>query len=348
MLHNNQRRFFITTLLVFSSGMWCGCRSMPGRNLFARNKEPSADVLAGTGPTTTYPAPPSMAATPQAIASVAGGTSNLPQIDRGSIARSNSATSSSPTVKAPATGSTPGYASPATNFAAANANGFATQGKGSRTNPKYGMPQPQQPSGSTNPSLAGLGSTTKSAPYTFGSKTFSPKTQPETSPALPANVATAGTPASYGASAYNMPPKTPATTVSFGSKLAEKKPAGTGFTLPDSLAATTPKLPSKQPAMATSAIAPPSISPTASLSELQAGARDGFTLPPVPTTTRDAVATVAANAPGFSTRFPAGNPSSAKMAPSGTASPYLPGSTRGASSYPGGKSTPSTSGSFYR
>ncbi len=51
-----------------------GCRS--GRsswNMFSRS-EPSAEVLAGSGPTTTYPAPPSTRAQPEAIASIAGGT----------------------------------------------------------------------------------------------------------------------------------------------------------------------------------------------------------------------------------------------------------------------------------
>ena len=52
-----------------------GCRSsMPRMNLFSFGSRPSAEDLAGSGPTTTYPAPPSASATPNAIASVAGGT----------------------------------------------------------------------------------------------------------------------------------------------------------------------------------------------------------------------------------------------------------------------------------
>lgn len=55
-----------------------GCRSgRPSWNLFSRG-EPSAEVLAGSGPTTTYPSPPSSRAAPEAIASIAGGTSADP------------------------------------------------------------------------------------------------------------------------------------------------------------------------------------------------------------------------------------------------------------------------------
>ncbi len=51
-----------------------GCRSGGSSwNMFSRS-EPSAEVLAGSGPTTTYPSPPSTRATPEAIASIAGGT----------------------------------------------------------------------------------------------------------------------------------------------------------------------------------------------------------------------------------------------------------------------------------
>lgn len=51
-----------------------GCRSgKPSWNMFSRS-EPSAEVLAGSGPTTTYPSPPSSRARPEAIASIAGGT----------------------------------------------------------------------------------------------------------------------------------------------------------------------------------------------------------------------------------------------------------------------------------
>lgn len=51
-----------------------GCRGGKSSwNMFSRS-EPSAEVLAGSGPTTTYPSPPSSRARPEAIASIAGGT----------------------------------------------------------------------------------------------------------------------------------------------------------------------------------------------------------------------------------------------------------------------------------
>jgi len=52
-----------------------GCRSgKPGWSMFGRSGEPSAATLAGSGPTSTYPVPPSSRARPESIASIAGGT----------------------------------------------------------------------------------------------------------------------------------------------------------------------------------------------------------------------------------------------------------------------------------
>lgn len=95
-----------------------GCRS-GGLNLFA-SKGPSAEALAGTGPTTTYPAPPSASATPQAIASIAGGT----------------------------TGPTAGSPGPSTSLAAASANGFPGQPAGFRSGIEALSPAPANVGGS--------------------------------------------------------------------------------------------------------------------------------------------------------------------------------------------------------
>ena len=383
MPHNNQRHFPLLMLIVTSSVMWCGCRSMPGRNLFSRNSQPSADVLAGTGPTTTYPAPPSLSATPQAIASVAGGTSSPANSSLGGFSNSIASTASkaSPTAQASAMGNRPGYATPASNYAAANANGFQTQGlSGAHTNPKYGMPEPQKTphsiSGAGNQSLAGVGSTTKASPYTFGSKAFSPKSQPETTPALPTSVAAAASPAGYGSSAYNLPSnssaltKSPSATASpiAGQSIAKSslnsfgaKSSGGGFTLPDALAGPSPSASAKKSGMgfgtATAAIKPPSVPPNASLPQFQRKDGAGFALPPIPTRVNNAVATVGATAPDFSTAA-ASAPNAALATPAitpthggsafGASSHYMPGSTRGASSYPSSPSAPATSGSFYR
>jgi hypothetical protein len=63
---------------VMSSG---GCRSSspggPGWSTFGWKKEPSADALAGVGPTTTYPISPSATATPSAINSIAASPAGM-------------------------------------------------------------------------------------------------------------------------------------------------------------------------------------------------------------------------------------------------------------------------------
>ena len=52
-----------------------GCRSgVPGFGRFAKSSEPSAELLAGSGPTATYPVPPSHSATPSPIDSIVAGT----------------------------------------------------------------------------------------------------------------------------------------------------------------------------------------------------------------------------------------------------------------------------------
>jgi hypothetical protein len=139
-----------------------GCRNMSGRGMFGWRGEPSAETLAGSGPTVTYPAPPSESATPEAIASIAGGTavpSNQPQ------------TPSSPgaaTAQVAGINVTPGYATPAanlapsspppstpTNLAAALANGIVAPGGAAAPGGGYKKTSPlaAKPSG-----------------YTFGSK----------------------------------------------------------------------------------------------------------------------------------------------------------------------------------
>ena len=98
---------------------------MPGAGLFA-SRGPSADALAGNGPTTTYPVPPSHGATPESLASIAGGTA----------APAGSAAAESATAQVAGIEISPGYAlaagaDPATagpNMAAAEANGVYSFG----------------------------------------------------------------------------------------------------------------------------------------------------------------------------------------------------------------------------
>ena len=199
-----------------------GCRSMPGMGMFGmRGSEPSAETLAGAGPTHTYPPPPSASANPQAIASIAGGT-GVPvsngEPEAAQVAGLNL---------------NPGFATPAsTNMSAAEANGFAGTTK---------------PAGFTTPS-SGNPSAGKTSPsgYRFGPKAFTPKTS------------TAGVPggSSYTNSSNYQPPKSsyalpnkPATPPAAASV---PESAG-GFTLPTNLspavaaATQTPNAPSIDP-----------------------------------------------------------------------------------------------------
>ena len=241
MLNINTKHRLLLTAIATSTLMWGGCRSVPGLKRFARSSEPSADVLAGTGPSATYPAPPSVAATPQAIASVAGGTASPKTASIAMVGGPGSHSMTSPTTSpqnAQVAGIdvSPGYATPATNYAAANANGVHK----------------------------------KTSPYTFGSKTFSPKSAPETSPALPVsnyakavtsptNQSSFGMPkttappttlASSGAttasppSNYAMPPSPP--TVPVSASFGGKSNSTGGFTLPTNM-----------PSTATASITPP-------------------------------------------------------------------------------------------
>lgn len=138
-----------TTLVAAAIGggiVSAGCRSGSGMNLFAR-KGPSAEALAGTGPSTTYPAPPSGSATPQAIASIAGGTSS---------GNPNSTPSMMPGVSP---GSLPGMSpgsSLGTSYAAAAANGISGQTVGYRNGPapSYGGGPPKNLAGPpSNPGI---------------------------------------------------------------------------------------------------------------------------------------------------------------------------------------------------
>jgi hypothetical protein len=135
-----------------------GCRSMSGRNMFSFRSKPSAEALAGAGPTTTYPAPPGDSATPTAIASIAGGTV-VP-------------TTSPATTQVAGIDISPGYAAAEANLAAAQANGA------NQVATPVGFEAPAPPQG-------------EPSGYTFGSKTFTPKPS-ATSPA-PSSYATAST-----------------------------------------------------------------------------------------------------------------------------------------------------------
>lgn len=133
-----------------------GCRSsMPRMNMFGFKSQPSPEALAGTGPTTTYPMPPSATATPEAIASVAGGTAAREpdakiaglDIDAGTPSRSGyvDAMAAASKSTAPNMPGTP-------NMSAAQANGFLGATPPTRPSSSFaGGPTtpPSGPAGST-------------------------------------------------------------------------------------------------------------------------------------------------------------------------------------------------------
>ncbi len=106
-------------LAAVASTSLTGCKSaMPKFNMFGFKREPSAEALAGSGPTSTYPTSPSSGVTPEALASTAAGTA-----PSGTKPQTANVAASAP----PSYGATPSYANataPATNNAAAAANGF--------------------------------------------------------------------------------------------------------------------------------------------------------------------------------------------------------------------------------
>ena len=258
---------------------------MPGAKLFAFYSEPSPEVLAGNGPTMTYPKSPSSGATPEAIASVAGG-----------IPVSPGEAVSNPTVQVS------GIERPG-NQGAAQANGFNvdTQTAGFVAPPGSVTPPVNQP--------------TKPSGYSFGQRTFTPKT-----------------PAPAEQSQFEIPPMgTPQTSTPTPPVIANNVPVGTsgngGFTLPSTLSptvGTSPEVPASP-----NNFGVPSMSGLGETGAPEAAKAPSFT-------------TASAVLPGESAVLP-----SDVSGPSDT-STYSPGSTGGDLSYPTGGFSPNTQGSFFR
>ena len=173
---------------------------MSGRNLLTlQKKDPPAEVLAESGPTSSFPVPPSSQVTPNAIASVAGGTA--------APAASTPLPSSQPGQFAGHSAS-PGYsASPsptAPNLAAAQANGLY----GNAATQSVGFQSPaSKPSG-----------------YTFGNKALTPKAEETGTAFAMSDLATQAPAVSATASTGFAVPET-----SFA------KPASTGYPTPPAI-----------------------------------------------------------------------------------------------------------------
>ena len=320
MLNRNTKRGCVLLTTCAAALISTGCRSMPGANMFGWRGEPSAEALAGSGPTTTYPAPPSASATPEAIASIAGGTS----------APSTSSGRGSGTAQVAGFDVSPGYATPAsnvssTNMAAAQANGIYSGTKSA------GFTAPPVPK--TTPSEY------KPSGYAFGSKATTPK--PESSPIStaaisPASSTVPSSPSSYAkASSYTPPASSFAPPASGFSP-----PATSSFTAPPSTGSSGYTLPVDSPAVA--AITRPAASQSAASTAEESA---------------NAFAPPAAAAPEFSTASTSSaitapitstDDTSTDDSSESSGSGYTPGSTGNSSGYPSGSVTPTTTGSFYR
>ncbi len=290
----------VVAALVSSSCLSLGCRSsFRPLSMFARRSEPSAEALAGTGPTQTYPAPPSATTRPEAIASVAGGTAgskNNPMTPGTTTKIASTTNSSTPDISSKSLASAPqtqpfnlsdgkvadvkpGYTTPVSgNMSAAQANGF------------YGTPQDASfPSTTPAPAMT--------SGYQFGKTAASLKT--ESTP-----VAKTETPSSFAVPSLAATPKT---------ETPSSSPAMGGYAFPTEIQLPSPSNANADVKSIASTVAPPqSVVP-----EL-----------PKPNATPE-VQTASIE--------PSSSNSSVK-----TTSGYTPGSTSGATSYPG------SGGSFYR
>lgn len=309
-----------------------GCRSsMPKFNMFGFKSEPSADALAGVGPTSTYPVSPASGISPEAIASTAAGTA------------APSGMKPQTSNIAAAAGSTTPPGTPATNPAAASANGFygasgtkpstaATPASyASATGPSGGFTYGQNPNaGKTNAGIAAIPAgyaPNKPAVTASGLPAYA-QTTPSTATATPA--ATATTPAYTAVPGYPLPGGTmpPATTVPVSAAPSQFASAPAPSAAPSSPTTTSPPAFAMPPlAGSTAASSTPSSSTTTG---------GGFTMP------TDAAAPTTNVA-----SLPSSPRAAAPTAPS--TGGYKPGSTAGAVSYPAGD-YPSTgqSDTFYR
>jgi hypothetical protein len=316
------RTYVVIAACTATSIVSTGCRAMPGMGMFARGG-PSAEALAGNGPSATYPVPPSHLATPEAIASIAGGTGRA----------QTPSSADSETAQVAGIEISPGYALSAGADPAKAMNASAAQANGFLGSPGAPMTSPPTFASAPNADLSPTGNASPNAPpsgYAFGSKALTPKSGPAYASNLSTNAPAESTTAFAPPAGPLMPPSTDVAELPAADYTAP--PGGGGFTLP-----------SDGPAMAS--ITPP---------QTAQPKRSAWT--PTPDQPDDS-----ASAPSFSTArassdssptsFPGtfGNPApSSGYSTTGTSGGYMPGSTGSAAAYPTGDTTPTTNGSFYR
>ncbi|MFG0267173.1 MAG: hypothetical protein ACF8AM_18790 [Rhodopirellula sp. JB055] len=313
-----------------------GCRSgRPSLNLFGMRGEPSAETLAGTGPTLTYPQPPSSQATPNAIASVAGGTAPAAPSGTPGDSTPNMYAATS-TAGLPTVNSTPGVPSTPPASASAPYGAVASQNKGGLPPASYALPGSQTPSQPASYAAASANG------YAMGPQPTQPTTPRPTA----------------------MPPiSVPSTSAPAGADAIAAQPSGAagqanGFTLPESAVAA--KQPSSSPqtgsafslpsdltpnteATKTASNTPPSSPAVSALSlpdnigqsisaakDKVASAASDATKPTADAAAKAASAVTDTPASQTATGSTSGSPNSVK--PAG----YMPGSTGAASGYPSG------------
>ncbi|WDQ14820.1 hypothetical protein [Rhodopirellula sp. P2] len=318
-----------------------GCRSgRPSLNLFGMRGEPSAETLAGTGPSLTYPQPPSSKATPNAIASIAGGTapattpSGMPG---GSSPNMYAATS---TAGLPTVNSTPGVPSTPPASATTPYGAVASQSNGSLPPASYALPGSQTPSQPASYAAASANGYAMGTQPSASTQTATPRptamppiSVPSTSTPAGAEAiaAQSGTPASKS-NGFTLPG--PEMDAIVAQQPSSSSKTGSAFSLPSDLmpgpsASTTASSETKS-SPAVSAIGLPdnlgeSISAT---KDRVASAASGATK-----ATADAAAKAAAavtEAPAYQTATGSVSGSSNSVRPAG----YMPGSTGAASGYP--------------
>lgn len=329
-----------------------GCRSaMPKWNMFSFGKTPSAEMLAGNGPTHTYPPPPSASATPMAIASNAAGTTEM---------------------VADAGGISPATRVAANNMAAAQANGFALASGTSAANasdaPQYALSSnvtaDKNASVPAIPTGYQFGSKAAASPASMTASTNSGYQVPSSYPA-PSTAPATGAPSGMGGSAYQLPSSATSPIASTGATMPSAS-GNTGFALPDdvmnSVKQASAGATQSQPFM------PKSITPTSATSEPAGTAVSALSMPSTGATASSSMtmpggtpaATVGTgnSKPSFSTAsasLPTGDsslslPSNGVQGNTGSFGGYAPGSTGASSGYPAtsGYPSPGTNGSFYR
>ena len=310
MLKNTKRTIAVVTTCTLAGMVSSGC-ALSGRNLLTlKKKEPAAEVLAESGPTSTFPVPPSSQATPSAIASVAGGTATPPtgsplppsQPSRiaGLSASPGYSTSTSPSSTAP-------------NLAAAQANGIY----GNTATTSVGFQTPTAPA-------------SKPSGYTFGNKALTPKAE-ESGTAFAMSDLPQETPATSAtaSSGFQVPDTNFTRPASAGSPVPPAIPQG-GFTFPTNQTAAAAITP---PTSNVGGVAPPAAS-------------TGDVLPPAATSPAFSTASAALEAAAPAAVLP---PATTGTGGNTGFGGYTPGSTGSATGYPSGtEAPPATRGSIYR